>query len=120
MSARVTDSATPSLRQEHDRTLEGLSARASIFHFAHAAVSLFIAAIMGGAAFKLAGDFEFAWAPQLAVPAMVISLAAAAYGVVRLVIGRSALVKEHRAFERLKALREQLELDRIPALPSQP
>lgn len=119
MSRRVTDHAASSLRQEHDQTLSRLSARASIFHFAHAAVSIFIACIMGGAAFKLASDLEYAWAPSLSLPALVISVAAGGYGLVRLVIGRIALVAEHREFARLKTLREQLELDRIPALPTQ-
>jgi len=109
---------TAPLREEHDRTLEQLSARKSIFHFAHAAVSLFVAAIMGGASIKLSRDVEFEWAPSLVLPALIVTGVAFSYGVVRLVIGRAAMSKEHAAFERLKTLRRSLELDQVPALPT--
>lgn len=96
-------------------TLRALSARRSIFHFAHAAVSLFAAIIIGGAAFKLSTDLEFAWAPSLVVPALVVAGVAASYGVVRLLLGGRHLREESVAFDRLKALRRELSLDELPS-----
>lgn len=107
-----------SLRAEHDATLSRLSQRKSTLHFAHTAVALFVAAITGGAAWKLALDVEFEWAPQLVVPALVVSISAAAYGLVRVVVGRRALAAEVREFDRLKALRHELKLDEPPTFPT--
>lgn len=113
MSRAVTDRT--SLRAEHDVMLRALSARRSIFHFAHAAVSLFVALIVGGAAFKLSIDLEYAWAPSLVAPALVVSGLAGGYGLVRLVLGARHLRDESAAFDRLKALRRELSLDELPS-----
>jgi len=109
----VTDRT--SLRAEHDVMLRALSARRSIFHFAHAAVSLFVAAVVGGAAFKLSIDLEYAWAPSLVLPSVVVSGVAVSYGVVRLILGARHLREESVAFDRLKALRRELSLDELPS-----
>jgi hypothetical protein len=111
----VTDLAA--LRAEHDATLARLSERKSTLHFAHTAVSLFVAAITGGAAWKLAVDVEFEWVPQLVLPATIISFLAASYALLRLVMGRRTLTAEVHEFERLKALRHELKLDEPPAFP---
>lgn len=99
------------LRAEHDAMLTRLSARKSTFHFAHAAVSIFVACVFGGAAWKLSIDLEYSWAPSLVLPAAVISGVALAYGVLRLILGRVVLQTEVVEFERLKGLRKQLKLD---------
>lgn len=106
MSPPVND-----LRAEHDAMLARLSARQSTFHFAHAAVSIFVACIFSGAAWKLSIDVEYAWAPSLVLPAAIVAAVALAYGLFRLVLGRSVLQTEVGQFERLKALRQQLKLD---------
>ncbi len=106
MSPPVND-----LRAEHDAMLASLSARKSTFHFAHAAVSIFVACIFAGAAWKLSIDLEYAWAPSLVLPAAVVALLALAYGSFRLIAGQRVLRTEVEAFERLKSLRQQLKLD---------
>lgn len=116
MSPPVTDLVA--LRAEHDATLSRLSQRKSTLHFAHTAVSLFLAAITGGAALKLAIDVELEWAPHLVLPATLISVSVAVYGLVRMVLGRRTLNAEVREFERLKALRHELKLDEPPAFPT--
>ncbi|MDX2015243.1 MAG: hypothetical protein SFW67_33930 [Myxococcaceae bacterium] len=105
-----------SLRATHDELLATLSRRQSIFHFAHAAVSLFVCFIASGAAWRLSLDTEYAWAPGLVLPAQLIAGAALCYGVVRLVLGRGRLVVENEAFAELKRLRAQLKLDEAPVL----
>jgi hypothetical protein len=99
------------LRAQHDALLTRLSVRASTFHFAHAAVALFLSTIFGGAAWKLSLDVEYAWAPSLVLPAAIVSALAFVYGVTRLAMGRSVLTGEVREFEQLRALRSQLKLD---------
>lgn len=116
MSPPVTDLIA--LRAEHDATLSRLSQRKSTLHFAHTAVSVFVAAITGGAAWKLALDVEFEWAPQLVLPAAILSVSALVYGAVRLIVGRRALAAEVREFDRLKALRHELKLDQPPSFPT--
>lgn len=105
-----------SLRATHDELLAKLSRRQSIFHFAHAAVSLFVCFIASGAAWRLSLDTEYAWAPSLVVPALVIAGGGLLYGIVRLVLGRGQLVHEDEAFGELKRLRAQLKLDETPVL----
>lgn len=116
MSPPVTDLVA--LRAEHDATLSRLSYRKSTSHFAHTAVSLFVAAITGAASWRLSVDVELVWAPQLVVPATIVSVSVAIYGLVRLVLGRRTLADEVREFERLKALRHELKLDEPPAFPT--
>ncbi|MBL8937375.1 MAG: hypothetical protein JNM69_22635 [Archangium sp.] len=99
------------LRAEHDAMLTRLSARKSTFHFAHAAVSIFVACVFGGAAWKLSLDLEYAWAPSLVLPATIVASLALAYGLFRLIVGRGVLQTEVAEFERLKGLRKQLKLD---------
>jgi TRAP-type C4-dicarboxylate transport system permease small subunit len=106
------------LRAEHDATLSQLSQRKSTLHFAHTAVSLFLAAIMCGAAIKLAIDVELEWAPHLVLPVSIVSVLAAIYGVGRLLVGLRKLGTEVQGFERLKALRHELKLDEPPSLPT--
>lgn len=116
MSPPVTDLVA--LRAEHDATLSRLSYRKSTSHFAHTAVSLFVAAITGGAAWRLSVDVEIEWAPHLVLPATLISVSVAIYGLVRIFLGRRTLKGEVREFERLKALRHELKLDEPPAFPT--
>lgn len=115
MSAPVND-----LRSEHDAVLTRLSARQSTLHFAHAAVSFFIASILAGAAVKLSLDKVLEWAPPLVVPAAVLAAIAFVYSVTRLVLGLRVLRTEVQEFERLKALRRELKLDEPPALLTAP
>jgi hypothetical protein len=105
-----------SLRATHDELLAKLSRRQSIFHFAHAAVSLFVCFIASGAAWRLSLDTEYSWAPPLVVPAQVIAGLALLYGLVRLVLGRGRLADESQAFAELQRLRAQLKLDEAPVL----
>ena len=102
------------LRAEHDAMLARLSARKSTFHFAHAAVSIFVASVFSGAAWKLSVDLEYAWAPSLVLPAAIVASVSLAYGLFRLIMGRSILQTEVVEFERLKGLRKQLKLDEPP------
>lgn len=113
MSAAVN---APSLRAEHDAMLARLSVRTSTLHFAHCAVSFFVACVLGGASLKLSLDTELVWAPSLVLPAAVAGGLAAAYAVVRLAMGLRVLQREVKDFERLRALRSELRLDDPAAL----
>lgn len=114
MSAPVNDSSA--LRAEHDAMLARLSARASTLHFAHCAVSFFVACVFAGASLKLSLDVEFEWAPQLVLPAAIAAGLAALYALGRLAMGLTVLRAEVKDFERLRALRTELKLDEPPAL----
>jgi hypothetical protein len=107
---------TAPLRAEHDATLARLSARASTLHFAHCAVSFFVACVLAGASLKLSLDLDFEWAPSLVLPAALAAAAAALYATGRLVLGLKVLRVEVKDFERLRALRTELKLDEPPAL----
>jgi DNA-binding MltR family transcriptional regulator len=116
--AAVTDPAA--LRLEHDEMLTRLSRRHSTVHFAHGAVAIFVAAILGGAAYRLSVDTEFAWAPRAVVPVAVVSGLALAYMLVRFSLGLGVLSREVKDFDHLRSLRRELKLDELPSLPSSP
>lgn len=94
--------------------LSSLSVRASIRHFAHAAVACFVSCVFAVATWKLDRDVELEWAPHLVAPAAVIAALAFVYAMVRLMIGRGALGAEVLAFARLRELRQLLKLDEPP------
>jgi len=107
----MMDAADPaSLRAEHDQLMARLSARRSMEHFAHAAISLFVAVIVGGASTMLFWEEGEAYAVPSAVGA-ALAVGLLAYAWVRYLRGRSARAAEHREFERLSALRRSLGID---------
>lgn len=103
------------LRAEHDAVLASLSTRVSTKHFAHAAVSSFVAFMLAGTAAKL-------WYDGGASTPMLVSsgLTAAVllYVAVRGVIGLAAHRKERAQLERLRELRATLKLDAPASVPS--
>ncbi len=109
MVRRTLTGNTQSLRVQHDQLQAELATRQSIAHFAHAAVSLVFAGIFAGVAgkFFLGGEDELAFA--IAVGSFVAGLVL--YALVRMVAGRRRYVVEKSAFERLKALRRELQAD---------
>ncbi len=114
----VTDPAA--LRLEHDEILERLSRRQSTVHFAHGAVAIFVSAILGGAAYRLSVDTDFAWAPRAVEPVAVAALLALASTLVRFALGLRVLSREVKDFDHLRSLRRELKLDELPSFSSSP
>lgn len=87
-----------------------LSARQSVLHFAHAAVSTILALIAAGAAAKLFWDLSLEKAIY-ALPVAALSACIFGYAIIRYAIGRRALKRELESFARLQSLRRQLNLE---------
>ncbi|MBK7860761.1 MAG: hypothetical protein IPJ65_19590 [Archangiaceae bacterium] len=87
-----------------------LNARRSIFHLAHAAISLLIAVISAGTAARLFYDYELNELPLLGA-AVLVALGMFVHGFVRWALGRRALNREVAQFAELRELRATLGLD---------
>jgi hypothetical protein len=87
-----------------------LSSRRSIFHLAHAAVSLLVAFISTGTALMLWWDSNADERAPLAVFS-ALAVVLFAHGLVRWALGKKARREEQTLFEELKALRKSMGLD---------
>jgi SNF family Na+-dependent transporter len=87
-----------------------LQARRSIFHLAHAAVSLLVGMVAAGTAARLFWDYQF---DELAFfgAALIVAVIMLSHGFIRWAIGKKALEKETAQFAELRALRASLGLD---------
>lgn len=87
-----------------------LAARASVRHFAHAAISTLVGLIAAGTLGKLLWDDTEQTRPFVPVAAavMVVMLG---YALARYLLGRTSLKIELAQFERLNGLRRTLQLD---------
>jgi hypothetical protein len=94
--------------QRLEKLQEELSARQSVLHFSHAAVSMILALILAGAAAKLFWDSIRV--PILGWVASAVSIGCAWYSVSRYRVGRRAYRDELARFESMKALRSRLGL----------
>lgn len=98
-----------------ERIQAELASRASVHHFAHAAVSLLAAIIAGGSAARMASEGQnvpAGWAIGVACAAVVLL----GYSFVRGLLGAFRLQEERKQFQALKALRRALRLDDPSAL----
>lgn len=103
------------LRTEHDAVLAALSTRESTRHLAHAAISGFVAFLLGGTAARLWHDGRQG---TPFVVALGLTCAVTLYAVVRGSLGLSAHKKERAQLGRLKELRAQLGVDAPVSVPS--
>jgi hypothetical protein len=87
-----------------------LNARRSIFHLAHAAISLLIAMVAACTAARLFWDYELERLPLFGA-AIFIALIMFTHGFVRWAIGRRAMDRETAQFAELRELRSSLGLD---------
>lgn len=104
------ETGSPAAQHALEALQRELSARQSILHFAHAAVSSILGLISAGTAAKLAWDLT----PEkinLAPAVAGLSGALFVYGLVRYLFGRRALKQELKSFAQLQSLRQQLELE---------
>jgi hypothetical protein len=92
-----------------------LSTRASVLHFAHAAVSLVATLMLGGAGFKMLKDLA---GEELSFAYGVLGIAGAllTYALIRTAYGFIAKRREQQRFTVLQSLRRQLRLDDPSAL----
>jgi hypothetical protein len=98
------------LHSQLENLQEQLAARASVVNFAHAAVSMALALIIGGAAGKMFWDLDGEkeiWA----FPVAALSLFLALYSTIRFVSGRKKQIEELKKFHQLEAIRRALQLD---------
>jgi hypothetical protein len=102
------------LREELARLQAELASRDSTVHFAHAGVSTMASFILGGATGKMVLDAGKVWI----LPGITgaISAGLVVYALVRLLKGRVRHREESARFERMMALRRELELDNPDAL----
>ena len=104
---------SPAPQQALEALQRELSARQSVLHFAHAAVSGIFALIGAGASAKMFWDFaggeREAWAIEVGWLAAGIFI----YTVVRFALGRRALKQELKSFAQLQSLRRQLNQDDV-------
>ena len=94
----------------HDALQAELKARKSIFHLAHAAVSLLVAMVAACTAARLFWDYQLAKLPLLGA-ALAVALVMFVHGFVRWGLGRRALDRETAQYAELRALRATLGLD---------
>lgn len=87
-----------------------LNARRSIFHLAHAAVSLLVAMVAACTGARIFWDYEFSELPLLGA-ALIVSIIMFMHGFVRWGIGRRAMEKENAQYAELRALRDSLGID---------
>jgi hypothetical protein len=97
-------------RSRLDTLQAQLKARRSVFHFAHAAVSLLIALVAACTGAKLFWDYQL---DDLLRLGAVLGMSAVlfVYGFVHWALGRKALKEELTLFSELKGLRQTLGLD---------
>ena len=102
-------------RARHDTLQSQLHSRKSVFHFAHAAVSLLLALIAAGVAATLFADEQLA---HLSIFALVTATSGGLflYGFVRWGVGRQALAREVTLFAEMQVLRRALGFDDPSAL----
>ncbi len=113
----MSSSASPELtqlREELARLQAELASRDSTVHFAHAGVSTMASLILMGATGKMILDAGKVWILPAATG--TVSLGLVAYALVRLLKGRVRHREESVRFERMMALRRELELDNPDAL----
>jgi hypothetical protein len=108
MAAGVTESTD--LRAEHDAVLSALSARESTLHLAHGAVSALVCLTFLAASAKLWWDFS-EYNPEYYQGALAVSVSAALYAVVRVLVGRVHFKRERIELGRLRSLRRALGVD---------
>ncbi len=87
-----------------------LNARKSIFHFAHAAVSLLVASIAAGTGARLFYDDGFGQLPLFGA-AVIVSTIMYVHGFIRWGLGRKAMRREDAQYAELRDLRATLGLD---------
>lgn len=96
----------------YDALQAELHARKSIFHFAHAAVSLLVAVVAACTAARLFWDYQLDKLPlPLFGAALAVSVVMFLHGFVRWGIGRRALERESAQYAELRALRATLRID---------
>jgi hypothetical protein len=112
------ETRSPAPKQALEALQRELSARQSVLHFAHAAVTSILAVIGAGAAAKMvwdltrdqvteAGEAGRPWV----VPVSILSAGLLVYAVVRYLMGRRALKRELASFAELQSLRRELKLE---------
>jgi len=87
-----------------------LNARKSIFHFAHAAISLLVGSIAAATGGRLFYDSGFLRLPVIGAAAVVAAVMYG-HGFIRWGLGNKALQREAAQFAELKELRATLGLD---------
>jgi hypothetical protein len=87
-----------------------LSARESVLHFAHAAVSTILALIAAGTSAKMYWDLT-GERTIYAAPVLGFASVCFVYGAIRYLIGRRVLKRELESFAKLQSLRRQLGRD---------
>mgnify|MGYP001206221188 CR=1 FL=1 len=87
-----------------------LSARRSIFHLAHAAVSLLVGMVSACTAARIFWDYELTQLPLFGA-AVIVALVMITHGFIRWGLGRRAMQVEDAQFAELRALRQTLGLD---------
>jgi hypothetical protein len=92
-----------------------LRSRRSVFHFAHAAVSLLIAVIAACTGAKYFWDYDLDDMPTLGA-LLGVSFVLFLYGSINWFLGRRALKRELTLFSEMKGLRQTLGLDDPAAL----
>jgi hypothetical protein len=102
------------LHDQLERLQSRLSTRDSILHFAHAAVSVLVAAILAAAGWKM--NLDGVAAPSGHLAPLGVAGVLTLYAATRTVWGLRALKRELVAFESLKSLRRTLQLDDPSAL----
>jgi hypothetical protein len=102
-------------RSRLDSLQAQLNVRRSVFHFAHAAVSLLIAVIAACTGAKYFWDYQLDDLPVLAA-VLGVSSVLFIYGFVHWALGRRALKRELTLFDELKGLRHDLGVDDPSAL----
>lgn len=96
------------LRAEHDAVLSSLATRGSTKHFANAAVSVFVALMLGGTTARLWWGGQ---RPDWTMLAGASTLLVLAYAAVRIGLGARAHKKERVQLVRLRELRAALGVD---------
>lgn len=96
------------LRTEHDAVLSSLATRGSTKHFANAAVSVFVALMLGGTTARLWWEGQ---RPDWTMLAGCLTLLVLAYAALRLGLGTGAHKKERVQLGRLRELRAALGVD---------
>lgn len=106
----LNHAATVNDTSRHDALQAELKARKSIFHLAHAAVSLLVAMVAACTAARLFWDYELQELPLFGA-ALIVSLVMFVHGFVRWGIGRRAMDRENAQYAELRALRATLGID---------
>ena len=113
MSEPVSPESTQ-LREELARLQSELASRDSTVHFAHAGVSTLASFIVGGATGKIYLDAGHFWILPQVTGLLTVGLIV--YAAVRYTKGRERHVQESARYERMMAIRRELQLDDPDAL----